>query len=639
MPNVEYLCTLLIILPFLAAIGCCLIRANGVRSIVVLTTGGLLITSAALLIPLAPFSLTPQPFWGVSVHLLVQALDFLLLLIILYFGFKTRHMVIQALAFFQIICLLYFEFFLIQGRQDSAALYCDHLTLVMVLIVSIVGALICFQAIPYMKNHEQHLRLEKTRQNRFFFVMMLFLSAMNGLVLSNDMLIFYFFFELTTLCSFLLIAHDGTQKAEKNALRALWMNSLGGAAFIVALLGIYRETGSLELQRIISGGNIAAGVCLLSLALFCFAAFTKSAQFPCQSWLLGAMVAPTPVSALLHSSTMVNVGVYLALRLAPAISGTFLSQCVALFGAFSFLTAAALAVGQSNGKKVLAYSTISNLGLIFACAGLNTPEAIVAGTLLLVFHPIVKALLFLCVGVIEQHVASRDIEDMRGLYADMPLTALMTVMGVIMMIMPPFGLLLSKWMAMEAAAGNLYVIIMVALGSALTVMYWARWAGTLMSDPFAGRFKPERQPLLTWAALGSLCAGGGLLSTAAPWLYARMIVPTLSRACLPPYTTHNGILENPYGAFAVFPLSLVAALGFAVAILAVKRAARARVVRPYLSGLQTTEPGVYTGPLNQPVKAEAKNYYLSSIFGEKKLTTWINLGAGVLLTLMLGGTL
>jgi ech hydrogenase subunit A len=228
---------------------------------------------------------------------------------------------------------------------------------------------------------------------------------------------------------------------------------------------------------------------------------------------------------------------------------------------------------------------------------------------------------------------------MRGLYADMPVTALITVMGVIMMIMPPFGVLLSKWMAMEAAAQNIYVIIPIVLGSALTVMYWARWAGTLMSDPFAGRFKPERQPLLTWGALGSLCMGAGLLSTVAPWLYMQMILPDLSRQYLPPYTAHNGILENASGVFAVLPLSLVAALGFVVAILAVKRATRARVVKPYLSGVQTAESGVFLGPMNQPVKAEAKNYYLSSIFGEKKLTTWINLGAGVLLTLMVGGTL
>jgi ech hydrogenase subunit A len=638
MPGAERLVAILIILPFLTAVVCYWVRTSRIRSFVVLLTGGLLITSAVLLIFLTPFSFWPQPALGRCIHTIVQVLDFLLLLVVLYFGFKHHHILIKALAILQILFLLYFEFFVVSGQKATSILYCDHLTLVMVLIVSIVGSFICFQAIAYMRNHEKHLQLKKSRQHQFFFVMMLFLSAMNGLVLSNDMRVFYFFFELTTLCSFLLIAHDGTKEAIKNALCALWMNSLGGAAFILALIGIYRQTGFLELQRIIISGYSGAGVYLLCLALLCFAAFTKSAQFPFQSWLLGAMVAPTPVSALLHSSTMVKVGVYLVLRLAPAMSGTFLSQCVAVFGGFTFLCAAALAVGQSNGKKVLAYSTISNLGLIFACAGINTSQAIIAGMLLIVFHAIIKALLFLSVGAIEQHIASRDIEDMRGLYTDMPLTALITVMGVIMMIMPPFGILLSKWMAMEAAAGNLYVIIMITMGSALTVMYWARWAGTLMSDPFAGRFKAERQPFLTWLALGALCVGAGLLSTAAPWLYAK-IIPVLSGGYLPPYTFHNGILQNARGVFAVLPLSLVAALGFIVAILAVKRSAKARVVQPYLSGVQTAESGVFIGPMNQAVKAEAKNYYLSSIFGEKKLTTWINLAAGVLLTLMIGGTL
>ncbi len=639
MISAAKLSAMLIMLPWLAAIACYMIRTNRTRTLVVLPTGAMLITVALLLIPLVPFALSPRAFWGLDIHMIVQVLDFLLLLLILYLGFKHRHVVIQVLAVGQLITLSYCEILVIPAKPEPAALYCDHLALVMVLIVSIVGALVCFQALAYMQHHERHLGLKKTRQPRFFFTMMLFLGAMNGLVLANDLLIFYFFFELTTLCSYLLIAHDGTPASVKNAVRALWMNSLGGAAFIMALVGIHHGAGTLALQQSISSGHIAAGTFLFSLALLILAAFIKSAQFPFQSWLLGAMVAPTPVSALLHSSTMVNVGVYLVLRLSPAMRATFLSQSVAVFGAFCFLAAGALAVGQSNGKKVLAYSTISNLGLIFACAGLNTPESMVAGMLLLVFHAIVKALLFLCVGAIEQRIASRDIEDMRGLYAEIPITALLTVMGVIMMIMPPFGILLSKWMAMEAAAGNLYVIIMIALGSALTVMYWARWAGTLMSDPFAGRFKPERQPLLTWGVLATLCAGAGLLSTVAPWLYALLVVPTLGQTYPAPYTIHKGILTNAYGTFAVFPLSVVAAFGFGVAVLALKKAAGARIVKPYLSGVQTEHAGVFTGPLNRPVRAEAKNYYLSSIFGEVKLTVWINLGAGVLLTLVVGGTL
>lgn len=635
---IEALVSILIVLPFPAAICSYLIRPGAVRIFIVLVTGCFIAASSLLLIPLAPFSFTPRIFYGVGLEDFITAADFLLLFIILYYGFRCRSLVVKILAIFQIVLLAYLEFLLEKADQASPAIYCDNLTLIMVLIISIVGSIICFQAIPYMKKHEEHLRQDKSGQPRFFFVMILFFGAMNGLVLSNDMKVFYFFFELTTLCSFLLIKHDRTGTAEKNALRALWMNSFGGAVFIVALVLIYNELGDLGMQRIINI-DIHAGSLLLPLALLCLAAFTKSAQFPFQSWLLGAMVAPTPVSALLHSSTMVKVGVYLVLRIAPAMQGTFLSQCLSLFGGFTFLAAAALAVGQSNGKRVLAYSTISNLGLIFACAGLNTPEAFTAAVLLIMFHAVIKALLFLCVGTIEQHIASRDIEDMRGLYADMPMTALITVMGVIMMIMPPFGVFLSKWMAIEAAAGNLYVIIMIALGSALTVMYWARWAGILMSDPFAGKFKPESQPLLTWGPLTSLCAGGGVLSIAAPWVYLRLFTPALSAGYLPPYAVQNGVLENPVGVFPVLPLCLVAALGFVLSIWAVRRASRARIVTPYLSGLQTAEPRVFRGPMNRLVKAEASNYYLSSIFGEERLTPWINLGAGVLLTLLVGGAL
>ena len=634
------LIAILVLAPFGGAILCAVLGASrAIRSSIVLATGAVLIASALWLIPLVPFRLPAESFLGLNLHTLIQAADVVLLLIILYYGLKHKHLVIVALAVLQLLLTSYLEFFMLKGPLPVERVFCDHLSLMMVLIISIVGSIICYQAIPYMENHEHHYHILKSRQPRFFFVMLLFLGGMNGLVLFNDLTFIYFFFEVTTLCSFLLIGHDRTAIATRNALRALWMNSVGGAAFIVGIIAAYHETGTLELQKILATSGAGSGVYLLALALLCLASFVKSAQFPFQSWLLGAMVAPTPVSALLHSSTMVKVGIYLVLRLAPGFNGTLLSDSVAVFGAFSFLAGAALAVGQSNGKKVLAYSTISNRGLIFACAGLNTAEAMIAAMLLLAFHAVVKAMLFLSVGAIEQHIASRDIEDMRGLYAVMPLTALITVSGVIMMIMPPFGVLLSKWMAMEAAARNLYVIVMVALGSALTVIYWARWAGTLMSDPFAGRFRPEHQPVLTWLALGPLCVGGGVMSVLAPWLYTRMIVPMLASPYTPAYMNKAGSLENVYGTFAVLPLSVVALLGLVVAVIALKRAFHAKIASPYLSGIQTGEPSMFLGPMNQPVKAEAKNYYLDTIFGEARLTDWVNLGGGILLTLILGGAL
>jgi ech hydrogenase subunit A len=634
----KELVAILIVLPLLSATVCLLTKAGTLRSCIVLATGCVLILSSLLLTAHVPFSYSPDMIFGTSLHGFIQLPDFMLMFAILVFGVRRRSKAVMLLASLQIVLVTWLEIFQIKGHTAYQAIRCDHLALVLVLIVSIVGSIICFQAIPYMKNHEEHLKLAKSRQPQFFFVMLAFLGAMNGMVLANDLTVFHFFFEVTTLCSFLLIGHDGTATATRNAVRALWMNSLGCVAFVVAMILIYHRLGTLDLQEIIRT-RPDAGLPLVALALLCLAAFTKSAQFPFQSWLLGAMVAPTPVSALLHSSTMVKVGVYLVVRLAPAMQGTFLSQCVALLGAGSFVAGAALAVGQSNGKKVLAYSTISNLGLIFACAGLNTTGTLAAATLLIIFHALVKALLFLCVGTIEQTIESRDIEDMRGLYARMPLTALVTVMGVVMMIMPPFGLVLGKWMALEAAARNLPVIVILAMGSALTVMYWARWAGTLMSDPFAGRFKLERQSALTWGALISLSAGAGGLSVAAPWLYRWLFILTPHAAHAPAYLSEAGVLENATGVFAVLPLSVVALVAFIHAIWALRGARGVRIVTPYLSGIQTAEPQIFVGPMRRFVKAEARNYYLSSLFGEDKLTGWINLAAGLLLTLMLGSTL
>ena len=340
--SAGHLSILLIVLPFCAAGMCTLIRSSKVRRTVILSTGGILMAAALILIGLTPFHFTLKPFFGVDLSVAVEVSDFLLLAVILYLGFRHRSWLIKALALFQIVALAYFEFFLVIDHGSSTTFFCDHLSLLMILIICLVGVLICFQAVPYMQNHEQHLKPAASKQHRFFAVMLLFLGAMNGLVFSNDMRFFYFFFELTTLCSFLLIAHDGTETATRNAVRALWMNSLGGAAFVVGLVLVYENTGMLELQPILVSGKMGSGLYLLGIALLCFAAFTKSAQFPFQSWLLGAMVAPTPVSALLHSSTMVKVGVYLVLRLAPAMNGTFLSQCVAVFGGFTFLCAAAL---------------------------------------------------------------------------------------------------------------------------------------------------------------------------------------------------------------------------------------------------------------------------------------------------------
>ncbi|MFH1914652.1 MAG: proton-conducting transporter membrane subunit [Pseudomonadota bacterium] len=625
---------LLILLPAVAAAVCYFVRSSAVRTLTVLATGAILTAASLVLLGQeTSVPLTVGSVLGISSDFLIAVLDFALLGVIFMYGVKHKSLLIQGFTLAQAVLLAWFELVMVKPDAVPAFVF-DQISLIMVLVVSIIGSLICIFAIPYMKEHEEHLHLKKSRQPQFFFFMLLFLGAMNGLVLSNNILWLYFFFEVTTLCSFMLIGHDRTEIAIKNSVRALWMNSLGGLAFVIGMMLVYSKVGTLDISAILTGGPQGA-LMVTGIGFLCLAGFTKAAQVPFQSWLLGAMVAPTPVSALLHSSTMVKAGVYVVLRFAPAYQGTLLSDGVAVCGAFTFLACAALCIGQSNGKKILAYSTVSNLGLIICCAGLNTPLAITAAVLLILFHAISKSLLFLCVGAIEQAIGSRDIEDMRGLYAKFPRTATITIIGILTMLLPPFGVLMSKWMALEAAASNIYVIIMLAMGSALTMVYWARWGGLLMSSREAGA-APEKQAWLIRLPLATLCLGAVVLSLASPWIYNSMLAPMFNA---PPFAVSFGSLDAATGSFAVVPLFLALGLGALYAVKAASGFRKVKIVAPYLSGSNAGEEGTYIGPMNGPVPFAAGNMYLGELFAEGKLTPIFNALAVALIVLMLGGAL
>ena len=627
---------LLVLMPAVAAAICYFVRSSAVRTLTVVATGVILTLASLGLLGHGTFEpVAVGSFLGISSDFLVTVLDFALLGVIFFYGLKHKNLLIQGFTLAQAALLVWFEMVMVD-HVAVPALVGDQISLIMVLVISIIGSLICIFAIPYMKEHEEHLHLKKSRQPRFFFFLLLFLGAMNGLVLSNNILWLYFFFEVTTLCSFMLIGHDATEVATKNSVRALWMNSMGGLAFVIGMMLVYAKAGTLDITAILAAGPQGA-LMVTGVGFICLAGFTKAAQVPFQSWLLGAMVAPTPVSALLHSSTMVKAGVYVVLRFAPAYFGTFLSTGIAICGAFTFVACAALCIGQSNGKKILAYSTVSNLGLIICCAGINTPLAITAAVMLIVFHAISKSLLFLCVGTIEQAIGSRDIEDMRGLYAKFPRTATITIIGVLTMLLPPFGVLMSKWMAIEAASANIYVIIMLAIGSALTVVYWARWGGSLMATRAADA-KPESQAVLIRLPLTLLCAGAVVLSIAAPWIYNSMIAPMFEVA---PFTMGFGSLDAVTGNFAVVPLFVALGLGVLFAAKAASGFRKAKVVPPYVAGanLAGEDGGDYIGPMNGTVPYTTANYYLGELFAEGKLTPVFNALAVALIVLMLGGAL
>lgn len=632
-----------IALPFIAAV-LCLINVKPLRSALVIGTGVVVSVASLALVQSGAISFTPESFLGINPDSLIAVLDFALLFVILGIAYRMKNKLIAVLTLLQIVPLAFLELFMHPGENMGPALYVDQFSMIMCMVISIVGSLICVYGLAYMKEHEHHLKLATSRQGRFFFFMVLFLGAMNGLVFSNNLLWLYFFWEVTTFCSFMLIKHDDTEIAIKNATRALWMNMLGGVAFVLALV-IFRSQGlPLSLQEIITAES-ASKLILLPVGLLCFAGFTKAAQLPFQSWLCGAMVAPTPISALLHSSTMVKAGVYLVIRLAPAFAGTVFSKYVALFGAVTFLGAAVLALSQSNGKKILAYSTISNLGMIVACAGINTPAAMSAAVLLIVFHAISKALMFLCVGTIEQHIGSRDIEDMRGLISVMPRTTMVAVIGIVTMFLPPFGALLSKWMAVEASAHLPLVVLMLAVGSALTMVFWGRWLGLLMTSVVPDKApQAESQPCLIRLPLLALAVAAVLISFVAPGLYTSMVLPVLERFYdTDLYISARGVISNNIGMFALYPVFVVMTLGviYAVRASSSKRLIkRGSYVTPYVCGLQ--DPGDarklgFKGPLGVWADFKTSNWYMENLIGESRITGWINLVAiGILIILLAG---
>lgn len=431
---------------------------------------------------------------GLSVPIspIILVLDYLLLLAFLWYGIKDKEYKAVLLVILQLIPLTYLEFFMPRAAHAGASTFMlDQLATVMCLIVSIIGSLILIYSIGYMKG-DKHA-------SSFFLVMMVFLGDMNALVFTNDLVWMFFFWEVTTLCSFLLIRHYRDGVSIKASDRALWMNLVGGVSLICGILLIeyaYHTTFLSEvIPAAISGHSIIsilpAGAIALPFAFLAFGAFTKSALMPFNSWLTSAMVAPTPVSALLHSSTMVNAGVYLLIRLAPFIVGTFLSTMIAVIGGFSFMFCALLALSQTDSKRILAYSTISYLGLIAMCTGINTGLALTAAVALLVFHAVSKGLLFLCVGKVQHGTGARDIDSMEGLVTRMPLVAYIMVIGLISLMAPPFGVFVGKWLAFQSVSTftsislSLIDIFFIIFGSIFSVFYYSRWAGKLLATkPF-----------------------------------------------------------------------------------------------------------------------------------------------------------
>jgi len=641
---IDGMMAIAILLPVAAGLVTFFVRDYFARNVIVIVTAFSLIANSIMLAAKGPFTYTPSGFdWGI----LITILDYAILFFYVYLGISLRNWLVVTFAVTQIIPLAYFEFVMKAHVEVAPAFVVDNLAIVMTLIISIIGSLICIYALRYMHDHEHHAHLEKSRQSRFLLWLVLFLGAMNGLVFANNMLWLYFFWEVTTLCCFMLISHDRTEIAIKNAARALWMNATGGTAFILAIIYLYATQGgsqALSMQNII-GGTLQGSVLLLPVALLCYTGCTKAAQMPFQSWLLGAMVAPTPVSALLHSSTMVKAGVYLVLRLAPAYAGTYLSTAITIVGAFSFLGASALAISQTTGKRVLAYSTIANLGLIIACAGINTPLSIAAAILLIIFHAISKGMLFLCAGTIEHQIWSREIEDMEGLAAKAPLTTLITAVGILSMFLPPFGMLLGKWIALEASYTVPLAAVLFVLGSTLTIVFWTKWLGRLLQvlpkvgRPFEKLSLSYSFPLLT-LLVGIFVVGIGIAPIYQSFISAatnNVIAGTQVLASGWNILTSGGAESGSFlGYFPVWTLYIVFAIALVLPLFLI--GLKPTEMRPvYLCGEQVggADTDDFSAEADIRTKVTLGGYYFQSAFGEATLNPVVNTVAIILLVSMI----
>lgn len=607
----------LIVFPLVIAAILLAVRNNAARNVVVVAASLVIGLASIWLVAVGLNGASPVYFEFSSpiVDGICTIVGIVVAITVICFGAKYKNPLAIVLAVVQLIGSLVFELNFAHGIEVATPLYYDQLTLLMVFIIGVIGSAICVYALGYMEDfqaHEPEGALD--RRPTFFALMFVFLSAMYVIVFADHMTWLFTGWEVTTLCSFLLIAYTRTEEAIRNAFRQIIMNLLGGISFLIGLFVCVLTMGTLSLAEFLAMGQLVPQIALLAVTAFAFAGITKAAQMPFHTWLLGAMVAPTPTSALLHSSTMVKAGVFLLVKLAPVLAVCPIPGGMLMFvGGLTFLVCSALAITQSNAKRVLAYSTIANLGLITACAGVGTPEAVWAATFLILFHAIAKSLLFLCVGTAEHHIGSRDIEDMDLLFDRMPSLARFMMLGIMTMFIAPFGMLIAKWATLQAftEAGNVILVLLLAFGSAVTFMFWAKWMGKLAG--IAGQSRnvelsvhtSEWIPIMLMAVLIALgCIG----------------LPLISLNLVEPY------LYVVYGSLS-FPISFdnliiagVAVILMIIVIFAGLGHSTARKVDVYLAGVSVDNNNrTFKNSLSGVTQATARNWYMKDWLGEQRL--------------------
>jgi ech hydrogenase subunit A len=403
-------------------------------------------------------------------HTIFIVIDSVVILYFIWQGILKKNTLVILFGILQM--LLFVVVLFLPSTLISYDIVIDGVTTIMFFVINVVGGVIIIYALEYIESE----KFSKIKKSAFIAMLFFFLSIMNFIVSTNNIEIFFLLFELTTLCSYILIAYRNDELSNKNALKALWMNQIGGVAILLALVVSITEYDTLYFDVLIK--NIDATY-LLPLTLLAIAAFVKGASIPFDKWLLGAMVAPTPVSAILHSATMVKIAPYLILKLSPAL-GEEASMTITLIGTFVFFGASMLALSKDYFKEILGLSTVALLGLMMALAAIGSEESIMACLVLIVFHAISKALLFFQAGILEKVNHLKYVSDINGLINHSPMLVFFIIIGFASLTLPPFGAFIAKFMAIESIASEIsknplyaLALIFIALGSVfLTLLYF-----------------------------------------------------------------------------------------------------------------------------------------------------------------------
>ncbi|MBN3033168.1 MAG: NADH-quinone oxidoreductase subunit L [Candidatus Saganbacteria bacterium] len=387
----------------------------------------------------------------------------------------------------------------------SFILSADGLAVFMAVVSALIGAIIVLFSFDYISHYEN--------QNEYYFMVVLFLGSMTGLVYSQNLIFLYLFWELTAFASWRLIGFYRGRKDVLRADKAFLVTFFGALAMLIGFVFIYQQTGTFDLAAMkgLALPGLVVGLILCGI-------LSKSATLPFQTWLPDAGVAPSPVTALLHAAVLVKIGVYVFARLflMTFVLGAFWHTAVPVIAAASALIAAGAALIETDIKRVIAYSTVSQIGFIFLGLATGSLVGVVGGLLFILMHGLAKGGLFLSAGIIEQNARTKDITRMGGLFATMPVTAAafagcaFSIMGI-----PPFGGFFSKYFVIAGAvdSGQLWLALTFVLGAVLTIIYLFRLFNLIFLGPVKGIAAREGSRLMVFCVvlLAVLSLGAGAL--------------------------------------------------------------------------------------------------------------------------------